>query len=113
MEFISLFGTPKKKEPGIFDKIKSAVAQTKENFTERIQDLVQGKKEINAEMLDELEAIMISADVGVATTTEILKSIRDQVSRKTLQDPSDLRSAVKEEVRKILKINYTPPSEIP
>jgi fused signal recognition particle receptor len=113
MEFITLFGTPKKKEPSVFEKIKSAVTQTKENFTERIQDLVQGQKEIDAEMLDELEAIMIGADVGVATTTEILKSIREQVSRKTLQDPSELRGAVKEELRKILKINYTPPSEIP
>ena len=40
-------------------------------------------------MLDELEAIMIGADIGVATTTEILKAIRDQVSRKTLQDPNN------------------------
>ena len=71
MEFITLFGTPKKKEPTVFEKIKDAVAQTKENFTERIQDLVQGKKEIDADMLDELEAIMIGADIGVTTTTEI------------------------------------------
>ena len=54
-------------------------------------------------MLDELEAIMIGADIGVATTNEILESIRDQVSRKTLQDPNELRSAIKEELRKILK----------
>ena len=57
MEFITLFGTHKR-EPTVLDKIKDAVTQTKENFTERIQDLVQGKKEIDAEMLDELEAIM-------------------------------------------------------
>ena len=44
MEFISLFGTPKKKEPTVFEKIKEAVKQTKENFTEQIQDLVEGKK---------------------------------------------------------------------
>src|SRR5919198_1651482 len=105
MEFISLFGTPKR-EPTVFEKIKEAVKQTKANFTEQIQDLVQGKKEIDAEMLDELEAIMIGADIGIATTTEILKSIRDQVSRHTLQDPTQLRTAVKEELRKILQVNY-------
>ena len=57
MEFITLFGTPKKKEPTVLEKIKEAVKQTQENFTERIQDLVEGKKEIDPAMLDELEAI--------------------------------------------------------
>jgi fused signal recognition particle receptor len=113
MEFITLFGTPKKKEPSVLEKIKDAVKQTKTNFTEQIQDLVQGKKEIDASMLDDLEAIMIGADIGVATTNEILKSIRDQMSRRTLQDPAQLKSAIKEELRKILNVNYTPPKEIP
>ena len=112
MEFITLFGTPKR-EPTVLEKIKDAVNQTKENFTERIQDLVQGKKQIDAEMLEELEAIMIGADIGVATTTEILDSIREQVSRQTLQNPNELRSALKEELRRILQVNYTPPAQIP
>src|SRR6266705_832647 len=111
MEFISLFGTPKR-EPTVFEKIKEAVKQTKANFTERIQDLVEGKKEIDPEMLDELEAIMIGADIGVATTTEILDAIRDQMSRKMLQDPKQLRSAVKDAVMKILSVNYTPPKQV-
>src|SRR5712691_11308047 len=112
MEFITLFGTPKR-EPTVFEKIKDAVKQTKENFTEQIQDLVEGKKEIDPAMLDDLEAIMIGADIGVTTTTDILKSIKDQMSRKTLQDPAELRSAIKEELRKILNVNFTPPKEIP
>ena len=113
MEFISLFGTPKKKEPTVFEKIKAAVQQTKENFTEQIQDLVEGQKEIDADMLEQLEAIMIGADIGVATTNEILKAIKDRLSRKTLQDPMQLRDAIKEELRKILNVNYKPPAEIP
>jgi fused signal recognition particle receptor len=113
MEFITLFGTPKKKEPGVFEKIKAAVKQTKENFTEQIQDLVEGQKEIDADMLEQLEAIMIGADIGVATTNDILKAIKDRMSRRMLQDPKELRVAIKEELRKILNVNYTPPKEIP
>src|SRR5919198_2224342 len=113
MEFITLFGTPKKKEPTVYEKIKAAVKQTKENFTEQIQDLIEGEKEINADMLEQLEAIMIGADIGVATTNEVLRSIKDRMSRKTLQDPKELRGAIKEELRKILNVNYTPPKEIP
>jgi len=112
MEFITLFGTPKKKEPTVFEKIKAAVKQTKENFTEQIQDLVEGQKEIDADMLEQLEAIMIGADIGVATTNDILKTIKDRMSRKTLQDPKELRGAIKEELRKILTVNYKPPKEI-
>src|SRR5262245_15658387 len=110
MGFFDLFGNKKPaEEPGIFEKIKQAVRQTHENFTERIQDLVIGRKEIDPAMLDELEAIMIGADIGVATTSEILDSIRDQVSRKTLQDATELRGAIKAEVRKILTVNDTAP----
>src|SRR2546422_4252275 len=112
MEFITLFGTPKR-EPTVFEKIKEADKQTKENFTEQIQDLVEGEKEINADMLEQLEAIMIGADIGVATTNDILKTIKDRLSRKTLQDPRELRNAIKEELRKILSVNYTPPKQIP
>jgi len=116
MGFFNLFGSKKdkteKSEPGVFEKIRQAVQKTQENFTERMQDLVIGRKEIDPEMLEELEAIMIGADVGVGTTSEILDSIRDQVSRKTLQDPAQLRGAVKAELRKILSINDSLPKAV-
>src|SRR5688572_5203115 len=112
MEFITLFGKPKEKKPSVYEKIKEAVRQTQETFTERVQDLVEGRKEIDPEMLDELEAIMIGADIGVQTTSEILDTIRDQVSRKTLQDPKELRSTLKAELRRILSVNYTPPTQV-
>ena len=112
MEFISLFGTPKKKEPTVFEKIKAAVKQTKEHFTEQIQDLVEGEKEISPDMLEQLEAIMIGADIGLATTNDILKVIKDRMSRKMLLDPKELRGAIKEELRKILNINYVPPKQV-
>ena len=104
MGFFNLFGNKKDtKEPTVFEKIKQAVRQTQENFTEKVQDLVVGRKEIDPDMLDELEAIMIGADVGVTTTNEILDSIRDQVSRKTLQDAAELRDAIKAEVSDYIK----------
>lgn len=111
MKFTNLFGT-EKKAPSVFEKIKQAVTQTKENFTERIQDLVEGKKQIDGDLLEELEAIMIGADIGVGTTAEILDSIRDQVTRQVLRDPGQLRTALKEELRKILNVNTVPPKEV-
>lgn len=112
MGFMSLFGSPKEVKPSVFEKIKNAVKKTNEVLNMPIEDLVRGKKEIDPGMLDELEAIMIGADIGVNTTTEILNSIRDQVSRQTLREPAQLRTAVKSELRKILSINDAPPRTI-
>jgi fused signal recognition particle receptor len=111
MGFMSLFGK-KSGEPTVFEKIKSAVKKTNEVLNMPIQDLVIGKKEIDPAMLDELEAIMIGADIGVNTTTEILNSIRDQVSRKTLSDPAELRSTLKAELRQILSVNDAAPRQV-
>jgi len=112
VEFISLFGTPKKKEPTVLEKIKAAVKRTQENLNEGLQTLVEGKKTIDPEMLEELEALMVSADIGIVTTTEILNSIRDQMFRQILQDPQQLRGAVKDELRKILRVNAAPVREV-
>ena len=126
MRFSSLFGSrdkdkgkesapeaEKEKTPSFFEKFKSAVMPTYRNFTERIQDLGEGKKEIDPEMLDEMEAIMIGADIGVATTTEVLDIIRDRISRQSLSDPQELRTAIKQELRRILSVNAAPLKEAP
>jgi fused signal recognition particle receptor len=63
-------------------------------------------------MLEELEGVLVSADVGIITTMEVLEAIREQMSRKTLQGPVQLRNAVKDELRKILRVNVTPPRQV-
>ena len=113
MEFITLFGTPKPKDPTLVEKMRSAVSRTKQDFTERLQALVEGKKEIDSELLEELEAVMIGSDIGVQTTTEILDTIRDQVSRKVLANPTELRDVLKNELRKTFDIEIPPPAEVP
>jgi fused signal recognition particle receptor len=111
VEFISLFGKPQEKKPSVLEKIKAAVKRTQENLNEGLQTLVEGKKTIDPEMLEELETLMVSADIGIVTTTEILNSIREQMSRQILQDPQQLRGAVKDELRKILRVNAAPVKE--
>ncbi len=105
----TLFG-PQEKE-GFFSKLKSAVSSTKSNLVARIEEVVKGKKEIDADLLDELEAILIGADVGVETSTDILQKIRQKVSRKEISDASQLKGLIKAELRAILENSYvdTPP----
>lgn len=111
MEFITLFGPPKPRSPGVLEKVRQAVSRTRERFNEQLSDLVEGRKEIDENLLEELEALMIGADIGVTTTTEILDSIRGQVSRKTLKDPGELRDALKGQLRSTLEGDFPPPAQ--
>jgi fused signal recognition particle receptor len=100
----TLFGTQK---PGFLEKMKQAVTRTRENLSERIDDLVSIGKEIDRGDLDELEAILITADLGTRTTAEILDKLRDRADRKQIKDVNELKRLIKEQLLEIL--NATPP----
>ncbi len=104
------FGTSDQKE-GFFNKLKTAVSSTRKNLVSKIEDVVKGKKVIDAELLEELEAVLIGADIGVVTSSEILDKIRNQVSRKQLSDPGQLRDVIKAELREILEAGNQAPSK--
>lgn len=102
----NLFGSSK---PGFFEKMKQAVARTRENLSARIEDLASIGKEIDRNDLDELEAILITADLGTKTTNEILEDLRSRADRKQIKDVAELKRLIKEQILEIL--NATPPRE--
>jgi fused signal recognition particle receptor len=101
----SLFGSADK-GPGIFDRLKKAVASTKAQLVGRIEEIVEGKEVIDRSVLDDLEATLITADLGMKTTQEILAHLQDQVNRRKLQAATQLRAAVEQEILTILE-NHT------
>ena len=70
----TLFGSTEEK-PSFLKRMKEAVTRTRESLSERIDDVVAFRKEIDRETLDELEATLISADLGTATTATILDAL--------------------------------------
>ncbi len=98
----TLFGAPPP-ESGLFDRFKNAVSKTREALSEQIDDIFEGKKEIDDELLEELEVTLISADVGVRTTSEILDSVRDQMDREELDDPLALKEQIAHHMMEILR----------
>ena len=103
----TLFGTPEKKE-GFFSKLKSAVSSTKANLVSRIEEVVSGKKEIDASLLDELETVLIGADIGIQTSTVIMDRIRDKVRRQEVREAAQLKPLIKAEILKILESTALP-----
>ncbi len=103
----TLFGSVEQ-EPTLLEKLKSGVQKTREGLVSRIEDVISGRKQIDADLLEELEYTLISADIGVATTTEILDRIRERVDRKLVGDSSELRSLIREYLLEVLQSSDRP-----
>ena len=84
-------------------RLQQAVTRTREQFTERIDDIVLGKKEIDREVLEDLEAVLLQSDLGVETTAEVLERLRERRERHELADPAALRDALKSELTAIVR----------
>jgi fused signal recognition particle receptor len=103
----TLFGSVEQ-EPTLLEKLKSGVQKTRDGLVSRIEDVISGKKEIDAELLEELEYTLISADIGVKTTEEILERIRERVHRSMVADASELRGLIREFLLEALQASDRP-----
>ena len=112
----TLFGSldeEKNKKPGFLDRMKEAVSRTRENLSERIEEIVAFNKEIDANTLDDLEATLIAADLGTTTTREILNGLRERATHKQIGDGEQLKFLLKEQIAGILNgSSKVPPRQV-
>ena len=129
MEIISLFGSlneepekpdepkgPEEKRSGFFSRMKQAVTRTRESFSQKIEGIVAMTRAVDERDLEELETALISSDIGVQTTTEILDALRDRAKRKAIEGGAELRDLLKEQLKAILDAPQKPvatPAEPP
>ena len=93
-----------------FDKLKIGLEKTRKGFTENIERLVVGYAKIDDEFLDDLEAIMLSADVGVKTTSKLIDDIRNGIKSKAINSPEDLKPFLARRITEMLVAGaVTPP----
>ena len=106
----TLFGSlEEEKKTSFLDRMKQAVTRTRENLTERIDDIVSIGKEIDSGTLDDLEATLIGADLGSTTTQEVLGKLREKADRKQIKNVEELKRLLKEELLAILNAANTRP----
>lgn len=89
---------PKGGVGSFFERLKQGLKKTKDGLVGRIDALVLGKKEIDADTLEELEEILITSDIGVKTTVELIRTLEQRLGRNELKDGAALRGALKEEI---------------
>lgn len=96
---------------GFFDKLKSGLEKTRKTLTEKIEQLVIGYATIDDDFLDELEEVLIMADVGIKTTSILMQDVRDGIKAKQINDPADLQPFLETKLKEMLSrgdcnINY-------
>jgi len=95
--FDKLFGKKEQKE-----SLDQGLQKTKEGFFGKIAKAIAGKSTIDADVLDEVENALVSADVGIATTVKIIEQIEKRISRDKYLNTKDLNNIIKEEIQNIL-----------
>ena len=107
MAIQTLFGSVPE-EPNLLERLEAGIQKTRAGLVDRVDDLISGKKEIDADLLEELEYTLITADIGVRTSTEILDRIRQRVDRKLLNDSSELKQLIREHLLEVLQATDRP-----
>lgn len=87
---------------GFFARIRAGLSRTSNNFAEGLGNLFLGQKEIDDELLEEIETQLLIADVGIEATTEIIDNLTDRVARKQLADSDALYAALRASLAELL-----------
>src|SRR5215469_1684614 len=92
----------------LLERLKAGVQKTRAGLMEKLEDAISGRKEIDANVLDELEFALITADIGAKTTAEILERIRQQMERRLAGDVGELKSLIRQYLLEILQATERP-----
>ena len=87
---------------GFFKRLKNRLAKTRSNLTDGMADLLLGKKQIDDELLEDLETLLLTADVGIDATSRIIDDLTGRVRRKELSDPAALSDILKQQLAGLL-----------
>jgi fused signal recognition particle receptor len=89
-----------------FQKIKDGLTKTRNNLIDKISNLLNISKTIDESFFNDLEEILIGADVGVGMTSELISRLKERVKIEKLSQPEELKFALRDELEKILKSSF-------
>ena len=100
---------PPEKADSFIERLRKGVDKTRTHILDNLSEAVLGKKEIDEDLLDDLEEVLIGSDIGPETTQRILESITEKVERKELTNPEVLQKEIQLEIEKIMSKTYPVP----
>jgi fused signal recognition particle receptor len=102
---ITLFGKP---EPTLAERLRASVSKTKAALSETVDTIFLGERKIDPSILKDLERALLSADLGVKPTREILDAVREKMDRNALSDAAQLKHEIKSHIIRILNAPTKP-----
>lgn len=82
----------------VTEKFKEGLSKTRNNFSEKVNDLVSRYRKVDEDFFEELEEILIGADVGFETVMELIDELKNEVKRKNIQDPKEVQDVISEKL---------------
>lgn len=89
---------------GFFDKLKSGLGKTKQTINEKINNVFSSFRKVDEELLDELEEVLVTSDIGMETSMEIIEKLRTKIKKEKIEDEADVKRALKEIMKEILDV---------
>ncbi len=102
----------RKEGGGFFDRLKKGLAKTRQNLVRNVDEIIFGEKIIDSRLFDDLEEILIAADLGPVFTNDLIEEIKEKLRRNELGNPEVLRKALKDRMTDILRADEAPAPEI-
>jgi len=93
---------------GIFTRLKNGLSRTRSKLSDGLAEIVLGEKTIDLNLLEDIETQLLSADVGIDATDQIVNNLKQQLGRKQLAEPEQFMTALRQELTNILKAVDTP-----
>lgn len=93
---------PTKKKPNFFEKLMSGLTKTRNDISNKIDGILKSYKKIDDELFDDLEEVLVTADVGVSTTMELINRLRDRVKEEKVSEPEEVKELLKDEIKKLM-----------
>jgi fused signal recognition particle receptor len=94
----------KEEERGFFDRLRDGLSKTRAGLTERLDSLILGKRKIDEGLLEEIEEILFTSDLGVTASHELIDIVRTGVARKELDNPEVIKEALKQNIMRFLDV---------
>lgn len=91
------------KSKTFFGKLKQGLEKTRKGITEKVDDIIKSYQKIDEELFEELEEVLIMADVGFETTQKVIDDVKDKVKERKLTEASEVKGVLKEELKEILE----------
>ena len=97
---------------GIVERLRKELAKTRQNLIGRVGEAITGRSKIDDDLIDEVEDILVQADVGVSMTSKIIDNIRDRINKERADDPERIIPFLKDEIRAVFSTEQIPSRDL-